>query len=162
MPNPAKPTALKKLHGNPGKRALNKNEPTAPAGAPGCPAHLKGEASKEWKRISAELEQLQLLTQCDRAALAAYCVCYADWIKAQKVIDKEGQVYESTNHNTGTTLIKIHPAVRIALDCMKLMRAYLVEFGLTPASRTRIHVDKAPTEDPMDEFLSRANQPSPN
>ena len=39
-----KPTAVKKLEGNPGKRKLNKKEPMLGKGMPDCPAWLLPEA----------------------------------------------------------------------------------------------------------------------
>lgn len=41
-----KPTALKILEGNPGKRKLNAKEPTPLKKAPKCPAWLDAEAKK--------------------------------------------------------------------------------------------------------------------
>ena len=46
-----KPTALKKLEGNPGKRKLNTKEPVPGKGMPDCPKWLLPEAKKEWKRL---------------------------------------------------------------------------------------------------------------
>lgn len=66
-----KPTAIKELEGNPGKRPLNKNEPKPDKKAPRCPAWLEEEAKKEWKRTGTMLEQLGLLTEMDMAAFAA-------------------------------------------------------------------------------------------
>ena len=45
-----KPTALKKLEGNPGKRPLNTMEPTPPNVSIHCPQYLLPDARKEWKR----------------------------------------------------------------------------------------------------------------
>jgi hypothetical protein len=45
-----KPTALKVLSGNPGKRALNKNEPK-PGGVPTCPSSLDATAKREWPSL---------------------------------------------------------------------------------------------------------------
>ena len=44
-----KPTALKKLEGNPGKRKLNTKEPVPGKGMPDCPKWLLPEAKKELK-----------------------------------------------------------------------------------------------------------------
>ncbi len=68
-----KPTRMKVLAGNPGKRPLNRREPQPKPGLPRCPAQLSEEAKREWKRISKELDRLGLLTVLDRAALSAYC-----------------------------------------------------------------------------------------
>ena len=67
-----KPTALKLVTGNPGKRPLNDHEPQPEAAIPEVPAHLSGEAKAEWDRIVIRLHPLGLLTDLDRAALAAY------------------------------------------------------------------------------------------
>lgn len=41
-----KPTAVKQLEGNPGKRQLNANEPKPVARAPSCPKWLEDDAEK--------------------------------------------------------------------------------------------------------------------
>ena len=42
-----KPTALKLLEGNPGKRPLNEHEPIPPTGKIRCPSWLEEEAKKD-------------------------------------------------------------------------------------------------------------------
>lgn len=63
-----KPTELKRLQGNPGKRRLNDSEPRPVATLPRCPSHLTGEAKAEWRRVARGLYEAGLLTQVDRAA----------------------------------------------------------------------------------------------
>ena len=46
-----KPTAIKILEGNPGKRQLNKYEPSPDKLAPECPDWLSEEAKAEWFRL---------------------------------------------------------------------------------------------------------------
>ena len=75
-----KPTALKKLEGNPGKRKLNEREPKF-EGRATCPKDLDPLAKKEWRRVCRQLEEKNLLTTVDRNSLAAYCIC---WFHAQK------------------------------------------------------------------------------
>lgn len=67
-----KPTHLKLVTGNPGKRALNENEPKPPPSLPSPPSHLDEEARLEWERLSEQLYALGCLSEIDRAALAAY------------------------------------------------------------------------------------------
>ena len=71
-----KPTAVKKLEGNPGKRKLNTKEPNPGKGMPDCPAWLLPEAKTEWIRLSEKLNQMGVLTENDRSAFAAYCQSY--------------------------------------------------------------------------------------
>ena len=74
-----KPTAIKELEGNPGKRPLNDAEPKPERKAPPCPKWLEPEAKKEWRRLSKQLEQIGVLTEVDQAAFASYCQAYARW-----------------------------------------------------------------------------------
>src|SRR3979409_359558 len=90
-----KPTRLKTLAGNPGKRPLNEDEPRPEAAIPDCPAELRPMARKEWERLIVELCALRLLTHLDRAALAAYCGAYALWAEATEAIQKYGSLIKS-------------------------------------------------------------------
>lgn len=44
-----KPTAVKKLEGNSGKRKLNIKEPVPAKGMPACPDWLMPEVKKKWR-----------------------------------------------------------------------------------------------------------------
>ena len=79
-----KPTAIKELEGNPGKRKLNKKEPKPEKGMLVCPEWLLPEAKVEWKHLSEKLNQMGVLTEVDMAAFAAYCQSYARWKEAQE------------------------------------------------------------------------------
>lgn len=58
-----KPTAVKVLEGNPGKRSLNTAEPKPEKKAPRCPSWLEDEAKKEWKRMKLWIIQSCILLQ---------------------------------------------------------------------------------------------------
>jgi P27 family predicted phage terminase small subunit len=144
-----KPTQLKLLEGNPGKRALNRNEPK-PTGKPTCPAHLDKRAKAEWTRISKELYAIGLLTAVDRAALAAYCQCWSRWVEAEEKIRETSLVVASKKSGYPIQ----NPYVGIANTALDQMRKFLVEFGLTPASRTRLSIDGDKSgSDPFAEFM---------
>lgn len=128
-----KPTHLKVLEGNPGKRPLNKNEPKPKPVAPKCPTWLDKEAKREWKRVAPELEKLGLLTIVDGTALAAYCQAYSRWAAAEKVLTTEGMTYE-----TETGYIRQRPEVGIVQKYLNLIRGFCAEFGLTPSARSRM------------------------
>ena len=146
-----KPTALKKLSGNPGKRPLNKREPQFRAGRPHCPRHLSKVARNEWHRIVGELHRVGLLTLADRAALAAYCQLYARWADAEDKIASEGITLTTSNGN-----VIQHPAVGVANTALDGMRKYLVEFGLTPASRAKLQTAEPEKEKSLEEMLREA------
>jgi len=70
-----KPTAWKKLEGNPGKRPLPANEPqpTLLDGVPLCPAHLVGDARAEWNQVAPELVNCGILSRVELSLLELYC-----------------------------------------------------------------------------------------
>jgi len=129
------PTAIKELEGNPGKRPLNKNEPIPVKIAPSCPTWLNEEAKKEWKRISKSLEAMGVLTQIDSSAFSGYCQAYARWKEAEEFITKHGTIFK-----TPSGYIQQVPQVSISQTYLKIMKDFCSEFGLTPASRSRLSV----------------------
>lgn len=149
---PPKPTKLKVLAGNPGKRPLNMNEPKPKPVAPKCPAWLDKEAKREWKRVAPELEKLGLLTVVDGSALAAYCQAYARWRQAEEMIRREGLTI-----TTETGYVMPHPAVKIAEKSMQLIRGFCNEFGLTPSSRAKMTVPEV-DDDAEDFFGTQATK----
>lgn len=90
-----KPTAIKVLEGNPGKRPVNSAEPKPISKAPKCPIWLEAEAKKEWRRVAKQLEQLGVLTEVDMAAFAGYCQAYARWKEAEEFISKHGSIVKT-------------------------------------------------------------------
>ena len=129
------PTALKRLRGNPGKRALPKSEPKPEAIMPRAPRCLDDLAKKEWHRLSRELFKLGLLTRVDRNALAAYCQTYSRWYQAEQLIRSQGYTILGAQGQT----VK-NPIVGIAEKAAEQMKSYAIEFGLTPSSRSRLKV----------------------
>jgi P27 family predicted phage terminase small subunit len=150
-----KPTALKSLQGNPGKRPLNNNEPEFEKyeldakGTIKPPVYLDSLAKKEWKRIAPILHKVGLLTKADEAALAAYCANFSRWVQAEKLVKEAGLTYESDKGN-----VIQRPEVGIANTAMKLMVTFCKEFGLTPSSRTSLSMEQAEKmESPFVSFL---------
>ena len=131
-PSP-KPTRLRVLEGNPGKRALNEREPEPPAGLPCCPKELDRAARAEWRRVGSVLEEMGVVTQVDGAALAAYCALYSRWLEAESQIKKHGMLIRSPNGH-----LMQSPYLNIANKCLEKMRGFLQELGLTPASRSQV------------------------
>jgi P27 family predicted phage terminase small subunit len=153
---PATPTALKRLAGNPGKRALNDSEPQFPAGRPPCPTHLVGEAKKEWSRVTKLLLDAGLLTKADRAALSAYCQAWADWVAANEAMAKPNAEGGGLVVVTGEGYPMLNPLWTVSQQAVKVMRSYLTEFGLTPAARSRMKVSNVGRRMTVAEMLDDA------
>ena len=147
MGRKAKPTALKKLQGNPGKRPLNDREP-APAtpGLPECPPHLAGEAAAEWVRVAAQMPP-GWVGQTDRAALAAYCLAWGQHVESTLLMAKHGLVVKSpSGYPIQSPYLSI--SKKALADCVR----YAAELGFTPSSRSRIQADPPVPDGPADGF----------
>jgi len=145
-----KPTAVKVLAGNPGKRALNSSEPRppAPADVPYAPRHLGAEAKREWRRMGEILLRLGLYTEVDRAALAMYCQAWGVWVHAELQLVAEGEILV-----TDQGYHYINPWRAVANKAQETMRRMFTEFGLTPSARTRLSVPQTPEEPSLAEQL---------
>ena len=144
-----KPSQLKRLAGNPGKRRLSEREPKAQPDLPTCPAHLLPSARAEWKRLARELYQLGVLTRLDRAALAGYCQAYGRWVEAEKKLRETPGILKMP-----PGYIQMNPWLTIATKQMELMQRFAAELGLTPSSRSRVEVVRRPIDDP-DSLIAR-------
>lgn len=154
-----KPTHLKLVTGNPGKRSLNENEPRPVPSLPSPPPHLDDEAKVEWSRVSEQLYALGCLAEIDRAALAAYCQAYSRWVRAEHAIAEmakrdeltRGLMIKTTNGNAIA-----NPLVGVANKAIADMVRYAAEFGMTPSARSRIDADKAAKaqeQDPAERYF---------
>ena len=142
-----KPSHLKAITGNPGRRPLNPDEPQPQVVIPPCPAELPPAGKLEWDRLAADLVALRLLTPLDRAALAAYCGAYALWAEATSAIQKYGAMVKSP---TGFPIQS--PYLAIANRQAEIMLRVAAEFGFTPASRSRMNAPQRERE--LDLFKS--------
>ena len=151
-----KPTNLKILEGNRGKRPLPTNEPKPDPVAPKCPAWLHKDAKKEWKRIAPQLEKLGLLTQVDMAALAGYCESWAQYKRSIEFIHKHGEVYPIKDDEGRVKYLQQVPQVSIANKALANIRAAATQFGLSASDRGRIQVPgMEDREDEMEQLLNK-------
>lgn len=146
-----KPNALRELEGNVGHRALNKNEPKAAIGAPEMPRGLRKAARREWGRIVKDLLVIGVLTVVDGKGLMAYCDAYADVEELQKECVKKGLFIEEPIVSKDGMVVgyktKTAPWFTQKYVALKSMKSFLIEYGLTPASRAKLHVERPPTDD---------------
>ena len=151
---PPKPTALRIVEGNPGKRAINKQEPKPPPGIPKCPSHIPSVAKSLWRELAPLLANMGVLTEADRRALELVCSTYAEYRHADDDVKVNGITYQTTS-TTGDTVIKANPAVAMRSDAAKRYLALIKEFGLTPSSRAGVKVETKQESDPLAAFLNR-------
>ena len=148
---PPKPTKLKLLSGTWRKDRATPGEPTPKIEVPSPPSHLDAEARSEWKRISVDLARLGLVAKIDRAMLALYCQTWSRWVEAERELKRGGLTVSSPNgYNIPS------PYVSIATTAAKDLRGLASEFGMSPASRTRVKAEKptAPKKSRAEKFFA--------
>lgn len=128
------PTKLKVIRGTLRKDRVNQREPRVLSEIPACPDELSEGAKVEWARIAPELAALGLLASIDRSALAIYCESYARWIEAIVQMQRYGVVIKAPSGYPVQS-----PYVAVANKAGEQVRLMLAEFGMTPASRSRVH-----------------------
>ena len=143
---PRKPTALKLIAGNPGKKKQPRGEPKPMVEAPLPPKHLAMEARAEWERIAPMLVRLKLLTKLDRAALSAYCQAWSRHVEAEEQIARASAL--AFTHN-GYPIV--NPWITISKQAVDQMARFIGEFGLTPAARCRLSAPDPDADDPAND-----------
>jgi len=139
-----------------------------PKGRPTRPKGLRGAARAEWTRMVARLEAARILSTVDDGVLYQYCCLFAETegilasrrtnialvaklknamrkLRGEDLVDAITQIVQlkKLESKTTTQLRQGHLA----------LRSYLVEFGMTPAARSRVKVADAPAiVDPFAEF----------
>ncbi len=153
------PDYLKVLEGNPGKRPLAVAIPEPEVATAPCPPHLTGYARECWLWAMGALTQsVKVFTPADGLALEMLCLSYGharDCYDAMKDPAK-GTVYVSVGRNG--TQYKSRPEVAQFFEAQRNVRAFLGEFGLTPAARQRLRGIMQPDMfDELDRFMRSAS-----
>lgn len=146
-----KPTALKIIAGNPGRRKLQEFEPKFDPSQPTPPPFLNDDAKVEWGRISGVLYEAGVLTDVDRGVLAAYCQAYGVWAQAEREIEKlqQSSVLNGLILKTKDGNFIQQPLLGIANKARADMVKYAAEFGMSPSSRTRVETGPTKKENPF-------------
>lgn len=128
---PPKPTHLKVIQGNPGKRRLAEPVKARPE-RPRCPAYLTPYAKTVWKRLVPILDEIGILTGADRDTLAAYCQAVATFKESTEQIAKTGLLVKRRD-----AVVK-NPLLQVQRDAARSIATYSAMFGLSPADRVRL------------------------
>ncbi len=132
-----KPTKLKRLAGTE-PRYINENEPQVPPSMPECPDFLDDVAKRQWARLAAKLDGYGIITEIDETTLAAYCEAYSRWSQAVDHVRRNGAIVKLKNSEYPIQ----NPYLPILTKAFMQMHKMLVELGMSPSSRSRIHAEK--------------------
>ena len=162
------PAAVKRAKGNPGRRPIGDDpvivqlqegetaERALRVISVSPPKSLKGEALQIWKRLAPQLVRLKLLVPIDAETFGRYCRNFARWEKMQRILDSEGETYESVSQHG--TLKRAHPAYLIADRLERQLLAAEANFGLNPAERQRIFAQRVANPASADLFGGEGSQ----
>jgi P27 family predicted phage terminase small subunit len=127
----AKPTAIKELAGNPGKRALNRDEPDfGLATNIECPVWIRGHAAEMWDRVAPALCSNKIMQVTDLHNLEAFCMAYSRLRLAEDDIGKNGIVVAGAQGGPMK-----NPAATVANEAVRQMATLGSLLGLDPSSR---------------------------
>lgn len=118
------------------------------AAMPPAPDYLDDIAREEWSKMGAKLLAAGLLTPLDESALAAYCQAFSRWRRAEEKVSQTGEIVRTPNG-----MLVQSPYMQIANRAHDQMMKVLVEFGMTPSSRTRVRASKRQTANPLEKYL---------
>lgn len=149
-----KPTAKRKLQGNPGKRAMPADEPKIETHRPRKPRGMNDgqpAAAKFYDRYAAVLAEAGITTLADEAAFRLMAMHYAFALEAGKLLAREGLMDEDERG-----LPRKHPMAQVWRDNSTMALKYMAEFGMTPSSRTRVKDVRAPVQLGLGDMLAQA------
>jgi len=124
------PAELRKLRGNPGKRAIPKT-PKGEAKLPECPEEL-AELKADWDYYGGILVKLGILCDTDGIAWELLWTTWDNYLKARGIGD------------IGLQLRVAHALLPI-----------LDRFGMSPSSRASLHIDAPQEEDEFSAFIKK-------
>lgn len=150
-----KSAAQRHLHGSVTRpHHREREEPAYSVEAPDPPASLGGDAKTEWDRLIPILVEKRLIARVDLAVLAGYCTLFG-------MVEQGRREIQSPDFRTTYMKITVdangdeheepreHPALKSLRANMQLLRPYLTELGLTPATRAKVSPLEAPPETPQ-------------
>ena len=129
-----KPTALKLIDGNPGKRPLNEYEPMpAKVYNPEPPEGFDKVHVAKWNEIAAKLAAVRILTELDLDALEMYV---REWVNLQDAIvdiAERGRMIKSSKN-----ALMWNPSWSQYKHSQAVCRAIMGDFGMNPSKRSGI------------------------
>lgn len=128
-----KPTAIKRLTGNPSRRRIAPDEPKPRPGlaVPALVAATQA-AAEEWKR-AVEAMPPGFFTAADAPVLTVYCLA---WVMFQKAINQVALDGMTSKGSMDQTIA--HPMLSVARQQSEIILRASGQLGMSPAARVRL------------------------
>ncbi len=166
-----KPTKLKQLTGNPGKRPLRhvRGLVSAPL-EDKAPVWLGKDARQEFIRVRSELHRAGLLSRLDSVLVLAWCSAFGDFVCACRVLLRSGAVRRDRDGN-----LRRNPWLLVKARAVQELQRIATEFGMTPSARARLGEpmarapvthdydddEREPRRPTLDQFIARTAPKKP-
>lgn len=115
-----------------------KTPPARVAGLVKAPQDMSGHALICWAEMADLLTKRAQLTLDSRPSLIRLCQTYAECVELEKVLSDEGR-FQTVATGAGGSMKRAHPALAALADADRRFKGWLVEFGLTDASRGKVN-----------------------
>ena len=151
---PPQPTALKILRGNPGKRPLPKREAKPQVCRPPLPEWLASvdPVTKEiFDSMAQRLAACKVMTENDLESLAHLADNEALYRRLRITLET-GFTYETTTMQ-GDVMQRPRPEWAMMMEAKRQIAQQLQQFGMTPASRTKVETVGPEEKSGLEEFL---------
>lgn len=129
-----KPTRLKEMAGNPGKRSLETGEFQPPLGAPPAPRRAKKAIGEFYRHYAQMLAELRVLTRADWFAFRLMAEHYV--LAMDALAEVRGRKSLLTIDEKGND--RKNPLLQVWRDNSTAFLRYAAEFGLTPSARAGV------------------------
>lgn len=142
------PDHLKIIKGTARPDRMNANAPASNIGTPEPPAWLSERASELFMQHVVILQGMGIASPDDQTALALLASRIEEIEICTAVIEDAGRTY-STTATSGDKLVRARPEVAMRNEAMRHAQSLLSEFGLTPATRSKVSAGKPQEENPF-------------
>ena len=143
-----KPSAIKKLEGNPGKRHVNKREPK-PKGQPTPPKMLDKVGKEEFQHLL-DISPPGMLTSADVAVMALHADGWSIYTQMRQELEEHGFLaVGSTGNNIAS------PRLTALKFSAEMVLKTADRLGLSPAVRARLQSPDADKKPPEEESLAK-------
>lgn len=143
-----KPDALKQLAGTAQKCRMNPAAPTQTAGLPAPPEWLSARASEIFYQLVAVIDGMRIASADDVAMLAMLSSRLEEVELCTGIVEDLGRTYVTVNQ-AGAEMHRARPEVAMRNEALRHAQSLLTEFGLSPAARSKVSVNKAPQDNPF-------------
>ena len=149
------PSTLKIVNGS--RRPLNSEEPVSPLlkRMPPAPGFLDDEGKRAWYTEGRRLIKAGLLTALDVNMFATWCIWFSKRDAASRAVNQTGVVVKAN----GVGNPYINPYMSVISMCSKAMHQIEIEFGLSPASRSKVRSLAPMQRSLFGDFLDGNDQP---